>query len=46
LAERLGRAVLDFPGGHVGYVTHPAEFAAQLAGVFAERVSAGRALAG
>jgi Predicted hydrolases or acyltransferases (alpha/beta hydrolase superfamily) len=26
LAERLGVAVLRFPGGHVGLTTHPAEF--------------------
>lgn len=31
LAERLGKRVVDFPGGHVGYLTHPADFAAQLA---------------
>jgi pimeloyl-ACP methyl ester carboxylesterase len=35
LAERLGREVVDFPGGHIGYVTHPAEFAAQLREVLA-----------
>ena len=33
LARRLGTHVVDFPGAHVGYATHPAEFAAQLAGV-------------
>lgn len=27
LARRLGMRVVDFPGGHVGYVTHPEEFA-------------------
>ena len=30
LAERLGTEVVDFPGDHVGYVRHPAEFAARL----------------
>ncbi len=30
LAERLGLEVTDFPGDHVGYLTHPVEFAAQL----------------
>ncbi len=30
LAERLGREVVEFPGGHVGYDQHPTEFAAQL----------------
>jgi pimeloyl-ACP methyl ester carboxylesterase len=32
LAERLGLDVCHLPGGHVGYVTHPVEFAAALAG--------------
>jgi pimeloyl-ACP methyl ester carboxylesterase len=31
LAERLSREVVDFPGDHIGYVTYPADFAAQLA---------------
>lgn len=30
LARRFGTRVVDFPGGHVGYATHPAEFAARL----------------
>ncbi|WP_034485750.1 alpha/beta fold hydrolase [Actinomadura oligospora] len=30
LAERLGLEVVDFPGGHLGYVTHPHEFAETL----------------
>ncbi|GDY30485.1 hypothetical protein [Gandjariella thermophila] len=33
LAPRLGTEVTEFPGGHVGYATHPAEFAARLAEV-------------
>jgi pimeloyl-ACP methyl ester carboxylesterase len=32
LAERLGLDIWHLPGGHVGYVTHPVEFAAALAG--------------
>lgn len=27
LAKRLGRDVLELPGGHIGFVTHPAAFA-------------------
>jgi acetyltransferase/esterase len=27
LAERLGRPLVEFPGGHVGYAQAPAEFA-------------------
>jgi pimeloyl-ACP methyl ester carboxylesterase len=30
LAERLDTTVVDLPGGHVGMVTHPAEFAHEL----------------
>lgn len=30
LADQLGTKVVDFAGGHAGYVTHPAEFSAQL----------------
>lgn len=30
LAEQLGNDVVDFPGGHVGYLTHPVDFAAKL----------------
>lgn len=33
LAARLGVPVVHFPGGHVGYVTHPVEFAAMLPAV-------------
>ncbi|GAT67126.1 alpha/beta hydrolase fold protein [Planomonospora sphaerica] len=42
LAERLGLPVVDFPGGHVGYVTHPVEFADALARVLGERQGARR----
>lgn len=35
LAERLGRDIVHFPGGHVGYITHAPQFAAQLATVLA-----------
>jgi hypothetical protein len=30
LATRLGLEVVDFPGGHMGFATHPVEFAARL----------------
>jgi pimeloyl-ACP methyl ester carboxylesterase len=30
LAERLGVAVEIFPGGHAGFLTHPAPFAERL----------------
>jgi len=30
LAKKLGRDVIELPGGHIGYVTHPAEFAREL----------------
>jgi acetyltransferase/esterase len=30
LGKKLGRDVMELPGGHVGYVTHPAEFAREL----------------
>jgi pimeloyl-ACP methyl ester carboxylesterase len=30
LSDRLGVAVTEFAGGHLGYLQHPAEFAAQL----------------
>ena len=30
LAERTGTEVIDLPGGHLGYKTHPKEFAAEL----------------
>lgn len=30
LAERTGSEVIDLPGGHLGYKTHPKEFAAEL----------------
>ena len=29
LGKKLGRDVIELPGGHVGYVTHPAAFARQ-----------------
>lgn len=35
LGERLGLPVNDFPGGHVGYATHPVRFAARLAELLA-----------
>jgi acetyltransferase/esterase len=30
LGKKLGRDAIELPGGHVGYVTHPAEFAREL----------------
>jgi hypothetical protein len=33
LADRLGLAVAEFPGDHVGFVTYPADFAERLAEV-------------
>ncbi|GAA2707515.1 MULTISPECIES: alpha/beta hydrolase [Streptomyces] len=30
LARRLGRQLVEFPGGHAGYAKHPASFARQL----------------
>lgn len=30
LAKKLGRDVIELPGGHAGYVAHPAEFAREL----------------
>jgi pimeloyl-ACP methyl ester carboxylesterase len=35
LAERLGRRLAEFPGGHAGYAKHPEEFARRLAAVLA-----------
>lgn len=34
LADRLGRGLPAFPGGHVGFVTHPKEFAAMFLDTF------------
>jgi pimeloyl-ACP methyl ester carboxylesterase len=30
LADRLGRQIVEFPGGHTGFLTHPRAFAATL----------------
>lgn len=30
VAERLGRSVVEFPGGHAGFVSHPRAFSQQL----------------
>jgi acetyltransferase/esterase len=35
LASLIDSKVVDFPGGHVGYATHPSEFALRLAEVLA-----------
>lgn len=37
LAEQIGVDIVDLPGGHVGYVTDPYEFADELAGVLVGR---------
>lgn len=42
LARRLGLSIVDFPGGHVGYVTHPVEFARLLADVLSGSATCGR----
>ena len=34
LADRLGTLVVEFPGGHVAYLTHPKAFAAKLREAF------------
>ena len=33
LANRLGKAVVEFPSHHAGYVSHPRAFAEQLRAV-------------
>jgi pimeloyl-ACP methyl ester carboxylesterase len=30
LAGKLGRDLVELPGGHIGFVTHPAQFAREL----------------
>ncbi|KJY42259.1 alpha/beta hydrolase [Streptomyces sp. NRRL B-1568] len=35
LAQRLGRELVEFPGGHAGYAKHPEPFAEQLTGILA-----------
>jgi len=35
LGERIGRSAAELPGGHVGYVSDAADFAAELAGLLA-----------
>jgi hypothetical protein len=34
LARQLGRKIVDFPGEHLGFMSHPAEFAKALMNVF------------
>ncbi len=36
IAERLGTSLVEFPGGHAGYVTHPKAFTAKLLEVLVE----------
>jgi len=35
LAERFGSSLIDFPGGHAGFVSDPRDFAAVLCGTLA-----------
>lgn len=37
LAEKVGNEIAEFPGGHVGHVTHPIEYADTLDGVLNAR---------
>jgi len=37
LAERLGRDLVELPGGHVGFVAHPDEFARELLAALSPR---------
>jgi hypothetical protein len=34
LAKLLGTEIVEFPGGHAGFVTHPRAFATKLREVF------------
>ncbi|MEU9123192.1 alpha/beta hydrolase [Streptomyces sp. NPDC048506] len=34
LADQIGTGIAEFPGGHVGFLTHPADFAAALRRAF------------
>jgi pimeloyl-ACP methyl ester carboxylesterase len=37
LAKKLGRELIELPGGHVGFLTQPAEFAREFLPVLARR---------
>lgn len=39
IAHHLGTTIIDFPGGHTGYLTHPQQFAARLTEVLTQRPS-------
>jgi acetyltransferase/esterase len=39
LSDRLGVAVVDFPGDHIGFVAHPTDFAERLDQVLSQRMS-------
>jgi pimeloyl-ACP methyl ester carboxylesterase len=39
LGRRLGRPVVDLPGGHVGCMTHPVEFATELLPALTDRAA-------
>ncbi|MFE1771446.1 alpha/beta fold hydrolase [Streptomyces sp. NPDC059008] len=36
LEERVGTGIVEFPGGHVGFLSHPADFAAALRAAFGD----------
>ena len=42
LANRLGKAVVEFPSHHAGYVSHPRAFAEQLRAVLTATAQQGR----
>ena len=42
LANRLGKAVVEFPSHHAGYVSHPRAFADQLSAVLNSNGKTGR----
>jgi pimeloyl-ACP methyl ester carboxylesterase len=37
LARQLGREIVDFPGGHLGFMSYPAEFAKELMNTLGDR---------
>ena len=42
LANRLGKAVVEFPSHHAGYVSHPRAFAEQLRAVLNSNGTTGK----
>jgi hypothetical protein len=43
LAGRLGRDIVEFPGGHIGYAHHSGEFATQLGRLLGSAASTDKA---